>query len=122
MSPPTIRVLHLDDDPDATTLMSLLLREEPGLEEVSALNESSRLLDEVERCAPDVVIVDLTMPGVDAVELIRQVKRRAPQVRVIVFSGYEEPETLERVLAAGAERVIQKGGDIESLMRAIRDP
>jgi DNA-binding NarL/FixJ family response regulator len=73
-----------------------------------------------ERLAPDVLVVDFRMPpGIDGIETARRVRRRAPGVRVIVYTNYAEPELLDAADRLGVT-YLQKG-DLAALRRAVED-
>ncbi len=72
------------------------------------------------RLEPDVVIMDVSMPLIDGDEATRQIKEHLPQTRVIAFSTYNEPETMEKMYQAGAEGYVLKTASAEELLGAIR--
>jgi DNA-binding NarL/FixJ family response regulator len=96
------------------------LSAEPDLEVVAECPDGSdavRLVDEVH---PDVIIMDLQMPGMNGADATREVLRRRPEVRVIIVSGALGGSLAEQAAAAGAYACIPKSGDCGPLLDAIR--
>lgn len=79
--------------------------------------EAVALADELE---PDVVVMDVAMPLMGGDEATRRIKARRPQTRVVALSMYDEPEMMERMHQAGAERYVVKTAPTEELLAAIR--
>lgn len=115
-----IRVLCVDDCPDAVGLMARLIDAQPDMESVGVLPCADRVLDEIERCGPAVVVMDLTMPGVSPLDTIRSVSDLCPSCRVIAFSGYDDAETVDAALRAGAHALVSKGEGIHAILDVIR--
>jgi DNA-binding NarL/FixJ family response regulator len=90
------------------------------LEDIGALPTADGLLEEVERRRPDVVLMDLTMPGTPPIEAVAQVALRAPWCRVIIYSGHTDDETIESALRAGARAFTPKGDDPLHVLSVIR--
>lgn len=70
-------------------------------------------------CAPNIVIVDVSLPGMSGVELVRQLKREQPHLPTLVISGHEESIFVQGVLAAGAQGYIMKDQAPQMLVEAI---
>lgn len=66
--------------------------------------------------APDVVLMDLEMPGLDGFEAARQIKARRLARAVIIFTVYGDPASREKALAAGADAFVVKGADLKELL------
>ena len=120
MSKRRIRVLHVDDNADARALLSILLSLEEDLEEVGSHGDAEGLEDLVRATAPDVLVIDLTMPGADPIEAIRRVRALFPALRIVVMSGSIDPRLLERARQAGATELALKASDISQTLAVIR--
>jgi len=92
---------------------------EPDLKSVGVLHAPDGLLREVQQLNPDVVLLDLYYGGRDAFPQLRVVAQAAPQVRIIVVSGDNHPETIRRAFEAGARGYVVKGDPAE-IVAAIR--
>jgi DNA-binding NarL/FixJ family response regulator len=114
------RVLLADDSPSITELYESLVGREDDLECVGTLDSASDLEGAITRLRPDVVVVDLTMPGKNPVEAIRDAAVRFPDCRFIAFSGYDDPQTRDEVLGAGACALVSKHDDPTRLVEEIR--
>ena len=115
-----IRVLFVDDNPDARALLSFLLRHEDDIEEVGSRNDAESLLRVIQETHPDVLLIDLTMPGRDPIEAIGEARAAFPELRIIVLSGSADPKLLERAREAGASQVAMKATDVHETLSAIR--
>src|SRR6185503_17105198 len=102
MNDRTIRVLLVDDNADMTAVYSRLIDAEPDMRAVWTLGAADELFMEARRLRPDVVVLDLTMPGRQPIDALKELSAEAPDVRTIVFSGYDDAHTIDEVTAAGA--------------------
>jgi two-component system response regulator NreC len=117
---PTSIVLA-DDHPVVRRGMRSLLESEP---EFSVVDEAGDGLDTVrlvERLRPDVLILDLMMPGLNGLETLRIIRQRSPQTRVVVFSMYSGIAFIGEALKNGAMGYVLKGCEEEHLIRAVRE-
>lgn len=113
-------VLLVDDHAVIRQGLAFLLNEEPDLEVVGEADTGATALEMVRELMPDVVVMDLTMPGMSGDEATRRVLREAPQTRVVGLSMHSDDEARERMLSAGAEAYLPKAGPSSELVAAIR--
>ena len=114
-----IRVLIVDDhDLFRTGLRNLL--EEQGVEIVGEAATGSAALDVVREAPPDVVIMDLNMPGMNGVDATRHISRDAPLTRVIVLTVSDQEQDVMDAILAGACGYLLKDASIQALMQGIR--
>jgi CheY-like chemotaxis protein len=116
-----LRVLIVEDDASVRALLRLML-EKAGLEIVEAA-EGAEGLRACRQLRPDAVLTDLFMPGVDGLELIRNVKRECPGVGVVAISGGGFGGTMDLLPAArvlGAVEVLRKPFDRATAVAAIQ--
>ena len=106
MSPPDRSVIVVDDDPDVLAVLSTYL-ERCGYS-VRAAATALEALANIEKQAPDVVISDIAMPGMDGLELCRRLQARCPQVPVVLMSGQATGIDPERIRHAGAYALLAK--------------
>ncbi len=121
-APRRVRLLLVDDTAQVRRDLRQLL-ELTGLVEI--VGEASDGLEAVrlaKALAPEVVVMDLGMPGLDGYEATRRIKSHSADVRVIILSVHAGPEEVERAQAAGADGFIVKGASYETLLRAILNP
>jgi CheY-like chemotaxis protein len=114
---PAPRVILVDDDAETLVLLRAALEGE-GIDVVGAAGDGSEVEALVERTEPDVVLMDLRMPGMDGFEATRAIKARHPWVQVIFLTFYEEMLPEKGPQEAGAFAYLVKGCSTE-LMRNV---
>lgn len=118
MSP--IRLLVADDHAVLRTGLRMLFNVQRDLAVVGEASEGAEAVQKARELQPDVVLLDLTMPGMPSGEVIRQVLRACPTTRVLVLTMHDDPAYLASAMAAGAAGyVVKKVADSE-LLSAIR--
>ena len=114
-----IRVVLVDDHTIVRQGVRALLGATKDLVVVGEASEAEACFALVTAERPDVVVVDLSLPGMHGTELVRQLKlREAP--RIVVLSMHASPEVVERARIAGCDAYVVKGGDVAELAEAIR--
>lgn len=116
----SIRVLIADDHIIVRSGLRLLLEAEPDIEVVGEALEGGEALNLVEKHLPDVVLMDIAMPGMNGLEATRQIKARWPQVNVLVLTMHRSDEYFFEMLKAGASGYILKGAETSDLIHAVR--
>ena len=114
------RVLCVDDNADVAELMRLAIDHETDMECVGCLGSADRLLDVAAETRADVVVLDATMPGRDPLDALREAHARLPAVRVLVYSGYDDQESVDRAIEAGVWGYLSKDAGPDRLVAAIR--
>lgn len=114
------RVVVADDHPLVVSALSSLLSREGGLEVVGQVGSFSELWEALEEASPDVLVLDIGMPGGNAVDALRRIDRRHAGVRVLVLSGFPEEEFLVRMIDAGAAGYVRKEADPATLVDAVK--
>jgi two-component system response regulator DesR len=115
-----IRVLCVDDDAATRTLYALIVGAEPDMECVASLPSAAELGEALAVERPDVVLLDLRMPGPDPMEALRHAHRTHPRARVLVFSGLDDPDSVEQAYASGAAAYLTKDAPPEEMLATIR--
>ena len=113
MAPP-IRVLTVEDDPSARLLLAGALRDLPGLELCGQAADGLEALEQVKRLRPDVVLLDLIMPGLDGLGFLRALERRDRPV-VVVTSQAGGWEVIHCALSLGASYYLVKPLNVQAL-------
>ena len=114
-----LRVMLVDDhDLFRTGLRNLL--EEQGLQIVAEASEGATALNLVRELAPDVVVMDLNMPGMNGIEATREIARLAPLTRVVVLTISDQDGDVLDAIMAGACGYLLKDSSIQDLMQGIR--
>jgi DNA-binding NarL/FixJ family response regulator len=114
--------VYLCDDVAAMRLLlRAVLEVQRDIEIVGEAGEGRTALADVEQLRPDVLVLDISLPELDGLEVLEELAARAPETRVVVFSGFAAEQLEEAVLARGAQCYIEKGADIEVVARAVRN-
>lgn len=116
----TVRVIVVDDNPDVGESLGHLIGAETGLHFVGHLDSADALLESVRTHSPDVLVLDARMPGKDSIVALRELALAFPDVRVIVYSGFDEPPMIEAAMDAGAWGWVLKAQNPQSILGAIR--
>lgn len=115
-----IRVLIADDHTIVRSGLRLLLEGEADIEVIGEALEGREALNLVEKHLPDVVLMDIAMPGMDGLEATRRIKAGWPQVKVLVLTMHRTDEYFFEMLKAGASGYILKGAETSDLIQAVR--
>lgn len=118
VSPP-LRVLIVDDSADLRGMLRAYFQRE-GMEVVGMLESADALIGAAASQRPDVALVDLTMPGRDPLEAVRELAQQRPEVRIVVCSGYDDQATIDSAIEAGASGFVSKHADIDGIVLAVR--
>jgi NarL family two-component system response regulator YdfI len=113
-------VLIADDHMVVREGLRALLDAEPDLEPVGAACDGAEAVRLAGELAPDVVLMDLRMPGVDGIEAIRRIKASYPEIQVVILTTYDDDRYIVRGLRAGARGYLLKDTDRKVLYDAIR--
>lgn len=117
--PGRARVLVVDDH-DAIR-ESLVMMVGVYAEVCGTAADGEEAIARVEELQPDVVLMDIKMPGMDGITATLVIKRRWPDVKVIAHTAYSDRHLSEQMLAAGADDYMLKGGDLGAMLEAIFD-
>jgi DNA-binding NarL/FixJ family response regulator len=114
-----LKVVVADDHGLMVEAVRIALVERPEFEIVGVAESGSQVLPVVERTAPDLVLLDLRMPGIDGLTCLRLLRERMPSVKVVVLSGVDADEIAEEALARGASAFVSKSVDPLELPAAL---
>jgi DNA-binding NarL/FixJ family response regulator len=115
-----LRILLADDHALMFEAIILALEPDTDLEIVGCAENGSQVLPLVQQTQPDLVVLDLRMPGMDGLTCIKLLRERFPDVRTVVLSGMDGDEAIDAALRVGANAFISKTVDPAELADAIR--
>jgi DNA-binding NarL/FixJ family response regulator len=127
--PPTderaLRLVVVDDDLGIRTLLEVAMSLDPRFELIGAVGSGSELLELLHRrddaAEIDAVLLDVTLPDRDGIELVPDARSVATQARIALFTGWNDPDTLRRAREAGADAVFSKDGDPQKLLDGLAE-
>ena len=115
-----ITVLIVDDHPVVRRGLRVLLEVQDGIEVAGEAGDGAAALTLAAELSPDVVLLDLKLPGMDGIAVLTQLKANGSQARVLVLTSATEPASASLALRSGAAGVVYKDVDPDALVRAIR--
>jgi DNA-binding NarL/FixJ family response regulator len=116
-----ISVSIVDDEKKLCKSIAAFLDGSEGFRCVSIYGSAEAALQNIPADKPDVVLMDINMPGIDGIECVRRLKVLAPQIQIMMLTVYEDTEQIFQALAAGATGYLLKRLEPEELLQAIRD-
>jgi DNA-binding NarL/FixJ family response regulator len=114
-----LRVLIVDDQLLYAEAISVLLRQQSGIEVVGIAGDGRDGIEQAFALRPDVVLMDIQMPRLDGISATRWIRRRLPATKILVMTALSGDEHAEQALKAGAEACIKKFSSAGDLLTAI---
>lgn len=115
-----ITVLVADDEPMVCAHLRTILGSAPDLQAVEAVHDGTAALNATVRLRPDVVLMDLRMPGGDGISAIREIRGRNLPSRVVVLTVMDEDDLVSRAIRAGASGFLTKSTPAADLIELVR--
>ena len=116
-----LKVLLVDDNEDARFLLRKRLEHKKQFEIVGEASDGGEALTRIEELEPDIVIMDVRMPGMDGVEATRAIRERFPQTSVLAYSSFGDREQVKAMRDAGAVGYVLKDAPEEELVLHLQD-
>jgi len=114
-----IRVLIADDHPVFRFGLRALLQAEPGFDVVGEATSGEQAMELAAALEPDIILMDINMPGINGIEATRNILRERPNIGVLIITMFDD-DTLFAAVRAGARGYLLKGAEGEETLRAIR--
>lgn len=118
---PKKTVVVVEDDTGLRDQLVLVLKSARDIECLYAVNSGEEALRKIPNEPPDVVLMDIQLPGMSGIECVAALKKRLPALEFIMLTVYEDADRIFRALKAGASGYLIKSGPPEKLFEAIRD-
>lgn len=116
----SIRVLICDDDPIVREALAGYLAREEDIEIVRSVDAAETALEQLEELAPDLVLMDLALPGIDGITATRTIRERCPNTPVLVLTTFGTNDQVKAALGAGASGFLLKSTTAAALTVAVR--
>ena len=116
-----IKVLVYDDNRGRQEALQLLLSESSGMEFLGAFQNCNNVVSEVRHLKPDVVLMDIDMPGVNGIEGLKLIRKNFPEVMVVMQTVFEEEERIFEAIQSGAHGYFLKKTPPHKLIEGIKD-
>ncbi|HEX6180398.1 MAG TPA: response regulator transcription factor [Chitinophagaceae bacterium] len=116
-----LRIAIFDDNKNIRESISLLLKTVPGFEVVGSFSHVLDCVDDVRDCKPDIVLMDIEMPGMTGIEAVKSIKKEFPHVQVLMQTVFEDDDRVFDSICAGASGYILKNYLNTKLIEAITE-
>ncbi len=113
------RLVIIEDQTAVREMLVAILGSDPAYEIVGQAGDGQAGVQLCLETSPDVCILDAKLPGLNGVDVLRRVRKKLPQLRTLIFSGYENPVLLREMLAAGANGFLEKTAPLSELKRGL---
>jgi len=120
VSPTVIRLLLVDDHPLVRDGLRSRLGAMPGFEVVGEAGDAREAIAQLDACVPQIVLMDVGMKDTNGIELAALLLARRPELQVLMFSMYDNPEYVHRALQAGARGYVLKDAPASEIVAAIK--
>jgi DNA-binding NarL/FixJ family response regulator len=114
------RCLAVDDHPSVREGLVLMFGGLDDVDLIATVASAEEALEAIGRLRPEVVIMDVRLPGIDGISALKRIAQAAPSVQTVVFSAYGDKRLLSDAISAGARGYVMKGSPPEDLLRAVR--
>ncbi|MET9378021.1 response regulator [Streptomyces sp. NPDC003035] len=118
--PADVRVVLTDDQPLVRTALRMVIAEAPGLDVVGEAGNGAEAVELAETLRPDVIVMDLRMPGMDGIEATRRIMADPGPTRVLVLTTFDDDDHVYGALRAGASGFLVKDMGLDDILAAIR--
>jgi DNA-binding NarL/FixJ family response regulator len=115
------KVLLVDDHPLFREGIRALLSAESDIEVVGEASDGKQAIDLAGKLSPDIIVMDLVMPGMNGMQAAQQLHDQYPNIKVLILSMYDDDEYIRQILKAGASGYVLKRAASDDLLRAIRE-
>jgi DNA-binding NarL/FixJ family response regulator len=115
----TVKIYLADDHQILIDGLISFFNEVKGIEVVGFANDGSTLLRELQKRAPDIILLDLNMPKLDGMKTLERVRKEFPNIRVVILSNYQQSQFIKEAREMGASGYVLKNGSKTELLEAI---
>ena len=116
----SIKVMLVDDHEVVLEGLIRILEKQGGIQIVSVAGSAEEALEKLERFPPDVIVVDIQLPGMNGIELIRRIKKSHPEIEAITLTVFDDEQFARQAIKAGAIGYVIKDAAKDELVKAVR--
>lgn len=115
-----VRVVIADDHTLVRQSLIKLVEAEPGFEVIGDVDRGDAVVDAVTRGVPDIVLLDISMPNLDGIEVASELRRSSPEARILFLTAHDDDATVRRAVGIGADGYVSKTASTGELLQALR--
>ncbi|MFQ5721554.1 MAG: response regulator transcription factor [Candidatus Aminicenantales bacterium] len=115
-----IKILIADDQKMIRQALRNLIKKEPDIEVIGEAEDGLASVKMAEKLMPDVILMDVVMPGLSGIEATRRIKIKFPSIKIIAFSIFLDKELVREMLKAGASAYLAKEDMVEEWLKAVK--
>jgi DNA-binding NarL/FixJ family response regulator len=116
-----IRVIAFDDNKDLREMFRILVDSQPDMICVAVHPDLQHLLRDIGAAKPDVIVMDIQMPGMNGIDGVKTIRARYPQAQILMQTVFDDEDKVFAAIRAGASGYILKTADAADMLKAIRD-
>ena len=116
-----LKVALVEDDPRWRANVESLLRETEGLEFIGSYSTGEEAIENLPRRSPNVILMDIHLPGISGVECLRQIRTLLPAVQIVMLTVYDDSDRIFQALEMGASGYLLKRATADEIVQAIHD-
>src|SRR6266700_2380213 len=114
-----IRILIADDHPLFRDGLRVLLESVPDMQVIGEATTGNEVLEEAHALQPDLILMDIRMPGINGIEATRRILQTSPHIRVLILTMFQDEASVFTAMRAGARGYVLKDADKEDILRAL---
>jgi DNA-binding NarL/FixJ family response regulator len=115
----TLRILVVDDHPVVRQGLKALLREQVGWEVIAEAGDGLEAVDKADRLRPDVILLDVSMPGMTGLDACRLIRESTPECEILIVTQHDSPQMMREALGCGARGYVVKSNVSRDLVSAV---
>jgi DNA-binding NarL/FixJ family response regulator len=114
-----IRVMLVDDVPDLRTMLQITIERDPRFKVVAEAGDGEAAVQLAGELKPDIIILDISMPKLNGLQAIPEIRKVNPGCRILIFSGFEAQRVAAKAIALCADAYIEKGHSLKGLTETL---
>ena len=116
-----IRIVVYDDNRARRESLEAFFKHTPGFEQVGSFENCNNITEDIEDIQPDIILMDIEMPGTDGIDGVTIIKKHFPAVKVIMQTAFDDDDKVFAAIQAGAEGYILKSAGVQQIAQSIED-